>query len=234
MNFSGALRSFWANAKYTARTEPKSIIQQLVEIAKHKHRNPTLGIDDYYTFRLYRADVHDRILSTRYLGWRVQEELAHAVNVRAAVLPAWDKFTFHMYAERSGLSVPKVFASFRPRTESAILPEPTVFTQEEQLEAWLRNNPAWPIFAKPCFSQQSVGCFHILGYRAADDALEFLGGESMTIESFVENKIRAPSSGYFKREMGYLFQEVLKPHEDIVALTGNATIPCFRIFIAQY
>lgn len=233
MRFSEKLDSFWCSAAEISRTEGKGILRQLSEIARHKFRNPTLGITDYYTYRLHRLDPGNRSLSQSYLGWRVQEELAYAVNVRAAVLPGWDKFTFHLYADRFGIPAPRVLASFRPCLVPQEQASGTLLTHSDQLEDWLRANKQWPIFAKPCFSQQSVGCFHISSYHAADDTLEFLGDKPMRVEDFVRQVILAPSGPYFKREMGYLFQAVMHPHDDIVALTGNSTISGIRVIVAQ-
>ncbi len=215
-----------------ARLGGKSLIRQAVEILLLRQRNPTLGATDYYTFRLYDPDY----ASSRpedYLGWRAEQQLALALNPRTVVTPAWDKFTFTLVARAFDLPVPKLIALYRPRAPAAAHVAGTITDTPEDVVKWLRTNTQWPVFAKPSYGQQSVGSFHLAGYGSDEDALITRRGEKLPVERFVRDVVEAPNVPFYQREMGYLFQEVLRPHEQIARLSGSQSISSVRVVLIQ-
>jgi len=111
------------------------------------------------------------------------------------------------------------------------------FDTREKLAAWLRTDAQWPLFAKPAFSEQGYGCFRFTGYDRERDALATKSGESIPVDKFtgeiVGSTARRRELRSYKRELGYLFQEVLRPHERIVDLLGTDTISGVRVILIQ-
>lgn len=227
------LRSFRLLATRTIEQSGKGRLSLLWEIFLASYRNPTLGTFDYFVFRLHQFSGQKQSPVRDYLGWRAQEELSQILNPRSAVMPAWDKFTFHLYAHSLGIPVPAVAAVFRPNSAPTWQGPGTLLQTAEQLATWLRANDTWPLFAKPCYSQQSKGCHYLAAYSATDDTIVSDDGSRMTVESFTNDIVLAPNGPFFRRDMGYLFQRVLRPLEQIAALTGNNATSALRIVIAQ-
>jgi hypothetical protein len=216
-----------------ARLNGKSLLRQVVEIIRLKQRNPTLGATEYYRFRLYDPEYTASSRPEDYLGWRAEQQLALALNPRTAVTPAWDKLTFTLIARAFDLPVPGLIALYRSRTHAAAHVAEAIADGPDALATWLRTNTRWPVFAKPSYSQQSLGCFHLTGYQSDGDVLVTRRGEKLPVERFVSDVVEAPNGPFYQREMGYLFQEVLRPHEQIARLTGSQSISCARVVLIQ-
>lgn len=233
MDIRQYLRSIRKHSYRITQVTGKSRVTQLHEMLRMNALNPTLGTFDYFVFRIHQFSGASRSTITDYLGWRVQEQLAQILNSRAAVMPAWDKFTYHLYAVALGIPAPAVVAFFRPNiTRSWHLPGTFLRTPSELID-WLRCNDNWPLFAKPSYSQQSIGCYCLAAYSAEDDALITENGQRLSVERFVKEVVLAPNAPFFRQDMGYLFQQVVRPHADVVALTGSRATSSIRVVIVQ-
>ncbi len=211
----------------------KGLIQQALEIARLKRRNPTLGATDYFTYRLYDREFLGASPPENFLGWRCQAELAHALNLRPLVGPAWDKFSFAIVAQAFGLPVPKLRAVYTPGDAVTSGVADVALNRTEALAQWLRTQEHWPLFAKPSYCQLGFGCHRFTGYRSSDDALLKRSGEALSVDHFVDKIVAHKSSHFYVREMGYLFQDALRPHRAIAELLGNETISGVRLVLIQ-
>lgn len=222
------------SSRVTERTG-KNLFTQILEILRSRRLNPTLGTFDYYMFRLHDLGPQELSRTKEFLGWRVEEQLAEALNVRVATLPGWDKFTFHLYASYFGLPAPRQYAVFRPGEAGlgASSAWGTLLTSGAQLAQWLRETQTWPMFAKPSYSQQSKGCYLFEGLSSDRQSLLVHGGISLPIDEFVNDIVLAPDGPFFRRDMGYLFQAVLTPHPRIAELLGNPATSTIRVVVVQ-
>ncbi|GAA4404624.1 sugar-transfer associated ATP-grasp domain-containing protein [Quisquiliibacterium transsilvanicum] len=198
-----------------------------------RRRNPTLGVSDYLSYRLFDRDFVGDAQPEDFLGWRAEGDLACALNPRRAVLPAHDKLTLALFAGAFDLPLPALrgvyMASARPRPEICGLS----FESPGQLGRWLRRDAAWPVFSKPSCSSQSSGCFHFVGYRADTDSLLTHSGSEVPVEKFLAIVTGAARLPCVEPEMGYLFQEVLRPHSALVELLGSRQISGVRVVLIQ-
>ncbi len=225
--------SAYRNARIVAETQGHSLARQAAEIARVKRLNPTLGVSDYYWYRLYdpgftaSARIHD------YLGWRVEDDLSQALNPRNLMMPAWDKFTFDLFAKAYGLPVPRLHALFKPGPRLAIDSSVDALTSPDALTEWLRSRREWPVFAKPSCSRRSLGCYHFVGYDAADDTLHTSRDVAIPVTRFVSEICDDSERPFYKAAMGYLFQEVLRPHAAIAEILGSDAISGVRVVVLQ-
>jgi hypothetical protein len=220
-------------AHAVAELHGKSLPRQIAEIARIKRLNPTLGVSDYYWYRLYDAAFTSSTRAQDYLGWRVEDDVSQALNPRNLMMPAWDKFTFALYAKAYGLPIPKLHALFKPGSPLASDCDVEPLTTPDALSSWLRRRREWPLFAKPSCSRQSVGCYHFIGYDASADALFTSRGAKVPVPQFVAEVRDDSARPFFKSAMGYLFQEVLRPHTAIAELLGSKAISGVRIVLIQ-
>jgi len=225
--------SLLSDALAVKRIRGKGLVEQAREIMRLKKRNPTLGAADYFAYRLYDPEFLGASPPENFLGSRCQAELAHALNLRQLVMPAWDKFSFAVVANAFGLPVPKLRAVYMPGTVATSGVADVALNGSGALLHWLRTQTHWPIFAKPSYSQLGYGCHRFTGYRASDDALVKRSGEAMPVEHFVHKVVDHPGSHFYLPQMGYLFQDVLRPHRDIAQLLGNEATSSVRLVLIQ-
>lgn len=216
-----------------SRTRGIGIPKLLARYVAVRRRNPTAGLTDYLSWKLFDRDFTAGARPEDYLGWRIEQELAQALNPRVVVLPAWDKFTFALFAHVHGLPAPSQIATYRPGARPANVVAGTALASIDELADWLRANATWPIFAKPSFSQQSVGGYLFTGYRDRGDALTTHDGGELPVAQFLRMVQGIPAVQYYRPEMGYLFQEVLQPHPEIARLSGTAQISGLRVVLIQ-
>lgn len=223
------------DARAVTASHHKGLLRQAIEIVRMKKRNPGLGASDYFAFRLYDEDYLGTSRPEDFVGWREEGDVALILNARSGVAPAWDKLIFAIFARAYGLPVPRLKALYRPGVAPSTAIAEISFDTREKLAAWLREQAEWPLFAKPAFSEQGYGCFCFTGYDRRADALTTKRGESIPVEVFtgeILGTLRHELRSY-KRELGYLFQEVLRPHERIGELLGTDTISGVRVILAQ-
>lgn len=225
--------SAYRYARMVADQQGKSVARQFTEIARARRANPTLGASDYYWLRLY-DDAFVKGSSVRdFLGWRVEDDISQALNPRHLMLPAWDKFSLSLFARAYALPVPKLHAVFKPGPPLAPDAGVECLATPDALAAWLRQRAEWPLFAKPSCSRQSLGCYHFVGYDAADDSLLTKDGKRIAVPAFVAEIVDDSKRPFYKARMGYLFQEVLRAHPDIASLLGTESISGVRAVVLQ-
>jgi hypothetical protein len=216
-----------------SREGGKSLIRQALDIIELKRRNPTMGVKDYFRFRLYDPEYTAASRLEDYLGWRAEQQLALALNPRTVVMPAWDKFTFALIARAFDLPVPKLIGLYRPRMDQSAHVAEAIANTPDALAIWLRTNNHWPVFAKPSYSQGSQGCFYLAGYQTDGDVLVTRRGTKLPVDQFVSDVVGAHNVPFYQRDMGYLFQEVLRPHPQVSRLTGNPLVSSVRVVLIQ-
>lgn len=223
--------SLLGDALEVRRACGKGLLEQAREIRRIRKRNPTLGATDYYVYRLYDPMFLGGSRPEDFLGGRSDVALAHALNLRPLVMPAWDKFSLAIVAHAFDLPVPRLRAVYRrgPAATSGVAD--VALDGVEALAHWLRTQAHWPIVAKPSYCQLGYGCHRFTGYRPSDDVLEKGSGESMPVEHFVRNVVDRPATHFYLPRMGYLFQDALHPHREIAELLGNETI--VRLMLIQ-
>jgi hypothetical protein len=202
-----------------------------------KMRNPGLGATEYFSFRLYDSEYLDGGEVEDFVGWREAGDVPLILNERTAVAHAWDKFTFAILAGAHGLPVAKLRAVYRPGIALKSRIADVTLDSPAQLSAWLRTQQNWPLFAKPVYAVGGFGAFNFIGYRPEGDVLLTKRAEKIDVAQFVSkfvlNAGAKNDSHAYKRQLGYLFQEVLRPHERIAALLENETISGVRVILIQ-
>jgi hypothetical protein len=211
----------------------KGLLRQALDVLRIKRRNPTLGATDYFAYRLYDSEFIGSSRPEDFLGWRAQEDLGRALNLRTLVLPAWDKASFAVVAGAYDLPIPALRAFYRPGPMQFDSFGGVGLNTPKQLAEWLRTQGDWPLFAKPSYSQKGLGCHRLAGYESSTDSLLTTDGGRLTVDHFVTSIVEHPSGPYYRREMGYLFQEALEPHRSIADLLGNQVISGVRVVVIQ-
>lgn len=216
-------------ARLARRDGGGGYLAQLQDILRMKLGNPTLGASDYYTYRMYRRDFVHPERFRDFLGWRAMEALAESLNARAFVLPAWDKLAMWLMASTTNLPVPRLHAVYRPGVPMNV---PNAMHNEEELRDFLSALGNTQLFAKPAYSQQGYGAMVISGFDAEKGHLVTSEGP-LEVEQFVQLVTQPDRHGYYRPQLGYLFQEVLRAHPALEDLLGTRAIAGVRLACIQ-
>jgi hypothetical protein len=222
------------DARRVAKQSGKGLLRQALEILDARKRNPGLGATDYYSFGLYDREFIRNSRVEDFIGWREEFEIPLILNERTSVLPAWDKFTLTMFGRYFDLPVPRLVAFYRPGPTPDPSIAATTLASAPALIGWLRTQREWPLFVKPSFGGRGIHCYHIASYDAGADALEMKDGTRMPVEQFASGELTDTTRYYYyRREMGFLFQEVLHSHPAIRELLGNDAVSGLRLIFIQ-
>jgi hypothetical protein len=218
-------------ANQVKSSDQKSLPKQMLELSRLRRLNPSCTTWDYYHFRLYQQPHDDQALCWRdYSGQRINEALNRALNPRSAVSAAWDKLQLTALLAPCKLPTATVTAVYKPHG-GIPLDHVVKLCDVDALRIYLRTRQHYPMFAKPCYSQQGIGAFLFAEFDATSDTILLGNGKTLTLDNFINQHICSSSSDHYRPEAGYLFQQVLQQHPALTAFQGSPTISGFRVVV---
>lgn len=174
-----------------------------------------LGSSEYYDFRLFEKGM-TLAEKRRFVGWRGESALDDA-NDAFWHRYADDKILLHRLLIRAGQPQPALHAVHGPRRQDGadlVADGIPLLATAEELAAFLRSTDAYPLFAKPSHGGFGRGVYLFTHYDAVHDQLVQHDGQTRPVAAFAHNL--ADPEG-----LGYLFQEVLRPHPAYAHITGG-------------
>jgi hypothetical protein len=189
----------------------KGFWSQLSEIWRLRFGEGKLDPKEYYYYRLYDDEAYSFDEKKRFLGKACWNEIYRRCNALNWWAIAHDKLAFYALLRGQGLPLPENRALFHAFRRSGDLP---VLETPSALADYLRTQAAYPVFAKPVTGIRSVGVAGLQRYDSADDTLELTDGRKVAVDDYVKDVERYQADGY-------LFQERLKPHQEIARLSGD-------------
>lgn len=202
------------------------------DFKRMKREAPSLGISDYFMFRLFDPEIWEREGGPRYFsGWRQHLPLNYALNPREACEPAWDKLAFEEIAQGAGIRTPKLQAVYLPPEGRKLNVDPPVLLRSlEDLRAFLTGQAEYPLFGKPSYCQQANLGGRIESYDKTTDIVRLTRFGEMSLAQYFRDYVTSTEfPEYYRPEYGFIFQSALIPHPDISALTGNESVSGCRI-----
>jgi len=117
-----------------------------------------------------------------------------------------------------GLPVPETQATYHQiRTFGKTIP----LRNQDDIVQFLREDAKYPVFGKPCGSCRSQGTALINDYDKKTDELIVNSNERVSVTEFAE-KVE-------QLKLSYMFQTLLRPHEEITKMIGPS-VSCVRMF----
>jgi Sugar-transfer associated ATP-grasp len=182
-----------------------SLPRQLVELVLLRMGRGKLRADDYYRLRLYRDD---KSLSDKRT-YASNAALPRDIFGRWTIV-ADDKLLTYSVLSDAGIAIPKIHAichGFRRYRD-----RPTLKTVPE-VAAFLRSSGSFPMIGKPILGIYSRGVYLLGRFDASADKVILEGEAAQTVEQL--------SARFLSADSGYLFQELLQPHQEIRQFIGN-------------
>jgi len=183
-----------------------SLSKQVFDFLVLRGTGAGLSFEEYHYFRLYQRP---RSEYASYMG----DHRARAAFYVANDLKNWDeandKLNFSDSISAARLPSPKILATAHARRD---IHGAVILRSTDAIADYLRDC-ALPIFGKPMVASHGDGCVNLVARDG--DLLVNDSGEAVTI-----SELTAEIERYFDKD-GYLFQETLRPHPDIAAITNQ-------------
>ena len=201
---SKARENHLTNALNAKAESGKGLLQQFAEILSLRYSESSLGISEYYFYRLFdrRLSGDDR---HRFAGYRREREVDRALNKESWRAVANDKLTFYATLTALGLPFPAVRAVCHAR--GRVFGSVPCLKTEKEIRDFFKG-ASFPLFLKPVHGSFGRGACSTMAYVEQQDALRLGNSESWTLSDAASTFLSAVP-------YGYIFQDLVTPHESI-------------------
>ena len=187
----------------------RSVVAQLIEMARLRYGRHRLRAVEYFDYRLFTPGIPWQE-KKQFVGSWIKDRV-YRVQDPATAAVCSNKLQAYRLLGDIGLPYPRLLAvtgQEQPPAGALLLAD------EERLAAWLRHDAPYPLFAKPAVGYRGYGNAKLSGYDRKSDSL-ILG-----------NGTRAPVAPYAARHGApgapiLLFQELIRPHPALAAVIGD-------------
>lgn len=198
----------WMRAAHRAsRKSGRSIVTQLVDIARLRLSRHGIRSDEYYDLNLFEKPSSDQ---AAYIGAWAKDRVYRIQD------PQWlavgnDKLLTYLLLEGLKLPYPRVRAVCH---STRFHPNVRMLRSAEEVMRYLRVEATYPFFSKPAVSYLGYGGYLVRKLDSAADRLLFGDGSSIAVESFVRTQADP-------QKKPVVFQELIAPHPSVVELIGD-------------
>lgn len=199
------------------RNSGKSLASQVWEIARLRLAEAKLSAREYYDFQLYDDRRFSYESKRQFIGTKRAIRLYTKLNHRDWIRVADDKLVFHSVMATLGLPLPKLYAIYH--SEGRFFGAVTCLKDERSLAHFLRHEMPYPFFCKPVRGSHGVGGVAVVSVDRDRDELTLANEEKIELSRYIgwlTNNVTPRVRRY-----GYVFQEHLKPHPDMLRVGGN-------------
>ena len=201
-----------AGARAVARSHSKGVLAQVSDIVRLRLGPTKLGADDYFLYRLWDDAQYPFDAKREFVGWRLSRELDRCLNDEASRKYANDKLEFARAMRAAGLATPAIRAVYGERSPG--LEGVLSLSDRAQSAAFLQDPELYPVFMKPVHGTYGRGGFSALSWDASAQRIVLGDGSSKSPEQVAEDFTQAWAHGY-------IVQELLQPHPEVVAVLGE-------------
>ncbi len=191
------------------RSNPAHIAAAYARLATGPGR---LSPADFMRLRLFDTASYEGVEAREFIGDDRMRDICLAANYRhdwIAVLS--DKIASTSYLEAYGLPTVPVKAVYAP---GLAFERHNVLSDKQSLRDFLSRSELYPLFGKPVEGQNSLGSIALTRYDASKGEVTTSDDTRASVDDLLEEI----DAEYFA---GYLFQEWLRPHPTLGALSNG-------------
>ncbi|MDP2323694.1 MAG: sugar-transfer associated ATP-grasp domain-containing protein [Gammaproteobacteria bacterium] len=215
--------SLLRHAALVKRDTGKSRVRQLSEILSLAVGERRLGMTEYYEFGVFDDNAYPAQKKADCVGWRSSGKIDLRLNHPYWRAVANDKLLNYALLQHYGFPIPKTIACYSPQGRR--VGGETLLRNRQELEAYLRQDVQFPVFIKPIHGSYGRGTYLLESFDAVSGSFVGANNKSVPMPELLDACL-------FEKFNGMLFQQCLKPHPDVRALTGHTT-SCVRLIIAM-
>ncbi|GAB1259148.1 hypothetical protein NBRC116494_36500 [Aurantivibrio plasticivorans] len=218
MNITTKLTTRFNQLKEVAeKPEGKSIIQQLMEVARLKYSDTHLSLSNYAYLGLGDQKAYATADLKEFGGSYMKKHLHGLLNSPHWDAVVTDKLVLSSVLESCGIPSPKIYAAAcRFKRKFGELP---VFDSKKDLEVFLESSIPYPFFCKPIKGGSAKGCMRAESFSRETNKILLADGESITAATFID-RLEDPTG------WGYLFQEAVVSNPSTQDLSGDSVTGC--------
>ncbi|QJF52474.1 sugar-transfer associated ATP-grasp domain-containing protein [Roseobacter ponti] len=198
-----------------ARQYGASPLRQLREIFSLRSGRSRLTTRDYYDNGLYDPAL-SMTEKREFLGLAASEALNDRLSpeeTKRYGAFVCNKLLHGALLRQLGFAATETLAVVAKTGEYGALP---ALQDADALFAFLSDRSVYPVFGKPVDGSLSVGSVMLSGLDSAGETLELASGDHRPLRAFCDEVLA-------KYGTGYLLQKALRPHPDLVPVTGDMT-----------
>jgi hypothetical protein len=205
------MRELLQQLLHARKTSGKGIIRQLIEIYRLRRGEGQLGVSEYFGFQLYDDNLHPPETKSDFIGWRRENGLNQFFNREEWAALSLDKILFYGLLQATDLPHPRVHAVYSGT--GRFVQGAQSLNGADQLAAYLRGAPPFPLFSKPSHGNYGRGGHLLTAFDAAADAVVFADGSTRGMDDYIAG-LEIFLSG------GYVYQEAFQPHPALAEICG--------------
>ena len=203
--------SILKSAREAQRICGRSPVAQIWEAMALRMGGTGLGTSEYFFYGLFAPNMKAEE-RRRFVGWRKQRQIDQTLNAAVWRAVANDKLLFYSTATGFDLPFPRIRAVYSPL--GRYLSGVSKLRSTQELVDFCRDPTSFPVFAKPMVGSYGRGAFSMLRYEPGSDSLLLGSGELYTVSEAVAEFTES-------KRAGYVFQDLVEPHPDTVAICGD-------------
>jgi hypothetical protein len=202
-----------------ARGNGLTTSQAMREIVKLAIGPGRLKPQEYFYYRLFEPSL-TFAQKAAFIGKREQPWIHLACNDRSWTGVCNDKLLFYTLMERLRIPVPKLLALYHTHRRGG--EEVSHLRSKGDLRRFFLGLDQ-PVFAKPVDGVHSIGSIAVDGVDAGTGTASLATGTQVALDEIIQRMDQSRASGY-------LIQERVRPHPDLVRLCGP-TLSCVRLIV---
>lgn len=196
----------------------KSLSGQLRDLVGYCFGGNKLSVDEYYQMRLFDDKTYTPEEKRKFVGLRKSRDIwGHFLERNPWTGVIDDKLAYEKLIRGFGFPVARTLAIVGGHYPDG---HPRRLADREQVVRFL-SEAAFPVFAKPINSRQSLGSVRLSGFEAGSDVLRLSGNRTVSVDELMAD-IESHYGG------GYLFQDCIETDPAVAAICG-AGLPTARI-----
>jgi hypothetical protein len=174
-----------------------------------------VGLTEYIDFKLYEDDI-SLAAKLAFAGQRMQAVVEEILIDDYSRFLSLDKVTMYALLSAHGVPIPKLKAVYRTLRPASI----TQLQTPAELAAFLAAAGNLPVYIKPSFGAYGRGNALVTAIRGQDVVLG--NGRLLPIADYCGSLDNG-------RSLGWILQQPLDAHSEIVRLTGSARVSGVRV-----
>lgn len=217
---------------WVAKSGGKSRLEQVIEMAQLVFGNAKLSPTDYYQYQLYDDSLHSKTEKRKFIGNNQYWTTTLRVSDWRWCALTDDKLVTATILKSNHIAFPDIRAVYHRQRS---FPGAAALNTPDALRDYLTHSAVYPLFGKPVSGFESQGAVLLQRYEKASGELVLHNDVRVPIGEFVdavEQLVYQPLPRFhrFRTQLGYLFQEVIPQHPEIVAAAGPI-VASIRLYV---
>ena len=209
--------AFYKEARQASKITGTGVARQSIEIIALRIGRGKLTRQEYYDYSLFNKRAFSWNDKKQFFGKAMENKLVGILGMNRWGIVAHDKCLFNTIFEHMGFPVAAIYGTYQ---EHKVCTNASLCSNRDELVEFLRESVKYPFISKPIYGIYSRNVTAIESFKSATNEFVLTNGKCLDFNTYVDS-ICHHGKGHLFGNQGYMFQELLRPHADIVRVCGN-------------